>query len=192
MAQDEPAKGQSRDAPKGTSPGCMTHFLIYAVAAGAMYFAGTPEITGNFSAAQERDFHIAAVRTAPSAGDGRFVALTLAALNAEKIDAASLTFLLPDGADRVNIPGGDIHEVIVLERHPDWQLLEYRFGNTHDSVSRYRAFGNRVEPVSYRMTMSMGLFFSAIVLLVPSLILSSLVNVIWRRVSLRRKAAHGA
>ena len=181
----------SEDKANGSSPGWLTHLVVYVVAVTAMYFGSTPEVTGDFSERQERDFHIAAVKRKKDANDADYVAVTLAALKAGKVDSASMSFLLPQ--DVVDIsPGGDLHKVTVLERHPDWQLVKYNYGNTHDSVSRYRAFKDHIEPVSYRLTMDMGLFFSAIALLIPASLVSVLINAIWRLVARKKKAPNVA
>ena len=177
---------------KGSSPGYLTHLVVYGLAVTAVYYASTPEVTGNFTERQERDFHIAAVRLTKTAKEASYVALSLAQLKAGKVDLASVSFLLPQGDIKINDPGADLHEVTVLERHPDWQLVEYYYGDTHDSISRYRAFRHRIEPVSYRITMDVGLVFSAIVLLVPAVIVSALINAVWKRVARRRKASDGA
>jgi len=184
-------KDKTKEEAKGSSPGYLTHLVVYVVAVTAMYFASTPEVTGNFTERQERDFHVAAVSLSKDGNDANIVALSLAQLKAGKVDLASVSFLLPEGSIKVNIPS-DLHKVTVLERHADWQLVEYQYGNTHDSTSRYRAFKDRIEPVSYRITMDMGLFFSAIVLLIPASIVSALINVIWKRVTRRKRLSDAA
>lgn len=160
---------------------------MYALALTAVYFASTPEVTGNFTEREGRDFHVAAVRLTKDANDANYVAYSLAHLDAGKVDLASVSFLLPE--DVINITGGDLHKVTVLERHPDWQLIEYHYGNTHDSISRYRAFKDRIEPISYRITMHIGLFFGAIVLLIPAWIVSALINRIWNAVAGRKQSS---
>ena len=177
-----------KDKTKGNSPGYLTHLVVYAVAVTAMYFVSTPEVTGNFTERQERDFHVAAVKLTKDATDATYVAFSLAQLKTGKVDLASVSFLLPEGDIKINVQGADLHKVTVLERHPDWQLVRYDYGNTHDSTSRYRAFKDRIEPVSYRITMDMGLFVSAIVLLIPASIVSALFNAIWRAIARRKKA----
>jgi hypothetical protein len=169
---------------KGSSPGFLTHLVVYAVMLVAMYHTGTPEVTGNFTERQERDFHVAAVNLAKGATPEP---VSLGQIKAGKVDMSSLSFLLPQGDIKVAVPGHDFHKVTVLERHADWQLVEYRYGNGHDSVSRYRAFRDRVEPVSYRVTLDPGLLFNAIVLLIPAWIVAALINAVWNAVARRRK-----
>ena len=175
----------AEDKKKDRSPGNLTQFVVYGVMLTAMYFASTPEITGNLTERQEQDFHVAAVRLKKGADDSKIVVYSLYLLKAGKVDLASVSFLLPQ--DVVDIPGGDTNEATVLERHPDWQLVEYHFGNTHNSVSRYRAFKDRIEPVSYRVTMHFGIFVSAIVLVIPALIVAAVINAIWNKVARRKK-----
>ena len=178
-----------QEKTKANSPGYLTHLVVYAVAVTAMYFVSTPEVTGPFNERQERDFHIAAAKLTKDSNDTTYVAFSLAQLKTGKVDLASVSFLLPEGNIKIDVSGHDLHKVTVLERHPDWQLVEYDYGNTHNSSSRYRAFKDRIEPVSYRITMDMGLFFSAIVLLIPASIVSILINAIWRAIVRRKKAA---
>jgi hypothetical protein len=182
----------AKEKTKVNSPGYLTHLVVYGAAVTVMYYASTPEVTGNFTERQERDFHIAAVRQTKAAEKASYAAFSLAQLRAGKVDLASVSFLLPQGDIKIDVPGADLHKVTVIERHPDWELVEYQYGNSHDSISRYRAFRDRVEPVSYRITMDMGLFFSALVLLIPAVIVSALINALWKRVARRRKASNGA
>jgi hypothetical protein len=149
-----------------------------------MYFTSTPEVVGNFSEREERDFHVAAVRLKMGANESKFVGYSLSYINSGKVDLASVSFLLPE--ESIDIPGGDIHTVTILEHHPDWQLVEYRYGNTHDSVSRYRAFKGRIEPVSYRITMHPGVVFWALVLLIPAWLIGALINAVWNALARRR------
>ena len=178
------SRDKTTEVTKRRSPVFVTQLVVYAVMLVAMYFISTPEVTGTLTEGQERDFHVAAVN---STKDANPVAVSLAQLKARTVDLSSTSFLLPEGNIKMNVQGGDLHMVTVLERHPGWQLVEYRYGNTHDSISRYRAFKDHIEPVSYRITMHPGLIFGAVVLLLPAWIVSALINVVWRRVVGRRK-----
>jgi hypothetical protein len=125
---------------KGSALGWLTHVAVYAVAVTAYYFWATPEITGTLTERQERDFHIAAVKLNKS-NDADYVSFTLQSLKAGKADATSVSFLLPRDEVQFQAGGGhDLHRATVVERHPDWQLVKYHYGNSHDSVSQYRAF----------------------------------------------------
>lgn len=174
---------------KADSPGCLTHIVLFVVAATVLYFVSTPEVTGSLTEGQERDFHVAAASVVKDGNASEIVAVSLAQIKAGKVDLASVSFLLPQGDIKINAQS-DYHKVTVLERHADWQLVEYRFGNTHDSTSRYRAFRDRIEPISYRITADIGIFFSALVLLVLTTIVSAIINAAWRRVAGRKKAAN--
>ena len=173
----------------------LTKYVVYAVALPAMYFAMTPEITGNFTESQARGFRIAAVKLIKDAKDPKgaeYMAYSLAQLQSGKVDLTSVSFLLPQDVTNIFPDIGDTNKATVLERHPDWQLIEYQFGNTHSSTSRYRAFKDRIEPVSYRITMGMGLLFGAIVLLIPVWIVSALINAIWNAIAGRKKSSDAA
>jgi|SRR5579859_97695 len=159
------------------SPGYVTHLVVYVLAVTVMYFVSTPEITGKLSDRQQRDFHVAAFSPSTNVA----YPVSLAQLNDGKVDLGSVSFLAPPGDITVSASGHDLHKVTVLERHPDWQLVEYHYGNSHDSKSRYRAFKARIEPVSYRVTMDIGLFLSAVILVVPAWIVAALINAVWNR-----------
>ena len=172
------AKDKTIEKTKGNSTGCVTQFIVYAVMLMAMYFINTPKVTEHFTEGQERDFHVAAINLTENANP---VTVSLAQLNAKQVDLSSISFLLPEGGININDQSGDLHMVTVLESHPDWQLVEYRYGNSHDSISRYRAFKDRIEPVSYQITMHPGIFFSAIVLLIPAWIVSVVINAVRKK-----------
>jgi hypothetical protein len=179
----------TKDKAKGSSPGRLTHLVVYVVAVTAMYFVRNPEVTGNYSEMQEHDFHIAAVSLAKDAKSSSYVAFSLTQLKTGKVELGSVSFLLPQGDTKIHIPGSNSQTVTVLERHPDWQLVEFHYWNTHFTISRYRAFKDRIEPVSYRMAMDMLLLPAAIVLLIPATVVSALINAIWKRVDRRRKTS---
>ncbi len=170
------------------SPGYLTHLTLYVVAATVLYFVSTPEITGNLTERQQRDFHVAAFSSSTNVASP----VSLAQVQSGKVDLGSVSFLAPAGDITVTTSGHDLHKVTVLERHPDWQLVEYHYGNSHDSTSRYRAFKARVEPVSYRVTMDMGLFLSAVMLVVPVWIVAAAINALWNRIARRTKASEQA
>jgi len=191
MTDDQPQE----PAPARTnnrSPGYLTHLVLCALAVTVAYFAGTPEVTRDFTERQERDFHVAAARAAHDSGKGGQVFFALSHLRSGKVDLEGLSFLLPAGEIRIDVEGHDLHKVTVLERHADWQLIEYVYGNSHTSVSRYRAYKDRVEPVSYRVTMHFGLFVFAIVALIAALLASTLVNAVWNALARRNKGPEAA
>ncbi|MSQ53031.1 MAG: hypothetical protein EXR28_14215 [Betaproteobacteria bacterium] len=180
----------AKQATIDRSPGSLTKYVVYALALPVMYFAMTPEITGNFNEGQARGFRVAAVKQIKDANGAAatdYFAYTLLQIQSGKIDMASVSFLLPQNIVNVFPDSGDENSATVLERHLDWQLIEYRFGNSYSSTSRYRAFKDRVEPVSYRITMGIGLFFGAIFLLIPVWIVSAAINAIWNAVTRRNE-----
>lgn len=140
--------------------------IAYVVGFVWLYVASTPEITGSFSEGERRQFRVMAVKAAEQSARPEYVTMTLGQLGARGDDRSRMSFLLP--GKTTEIPGGDLHRATVLESHTDWQLIRYDYGNTHTSVSRYRAFRDRVEPVSYRVTFHPGLLIGAVVLLVPA------------------------
>ena len=148
---------------------------IYLASVLLAYFALTPEQTGNFERSAKQ-FRVMAFR------DGKPVPTTLAAL-AQRDPA--LRFLLP--GREVDLPGGDLHRAVVTEKGADWQLVTYEFGNTISSTSRYRAFADRVDPISHRVTFHPGLLVALLVLMLPAWLVAFLAAWAWRR--LRRARA---
>ncbi|HKU46405.1 MAG TPA: hypothetical protein VJQ58_05940 [Burkholderiales bacterium] len=135
------------------------------------YLASTPEETRDFTSVA-RHFHVMAMR------DGKPLPATLATLPKGE---PAITYLLPVAV--IEVPGGDLHRATVLESQPDRQLVRYDYGNTVDSVSRYRAFRDRVEPVSHRVEFHPGVLITLGVLLLPAWVLSYVANWLWRRIA---------
>jgi hypothetical protein len=157
-------------------------FAVYAASVAAMYFLSTPERTAPFSENERRQFHVAALSADGGPGRREYLALTLAQLtDAPKRPAVS--FLLPEPS--VNIPGGDEHHATVLESGPGWQRIEYRYGNGHTSVSRYRATRERIEPLWLRVTFHPGILIWAVLLVFPALIAGASAGWLLRRVGTR-------
>jgi hypothetical protein len=168
-----PADTQQRNA-RARSRSRWAGIAAYAAMVAVMYVYSTPTTTANFSENERKKFKVAAMRLSPAAGESRFLGVSLADIDSKKVDPASVSFLLPAGP--IDIRQGDLHEVVVLERHPDSQLVEYRYANTVNSDSRYRAYRDRVEPVSYRVTMHPGIFILAFVLVIPAALVQWLVR----------------
>lgn len=161
--------------------------LVYLAAVTIMYRVATPEMAGPaLTEREERNFRVAALRLKPAPQEAKFVGYTLSSIRSGKVDPSAISFLLPN--EPFEIAQGDIHSVSVLERHAEWQLVEYRFANTYDSVSRYRAFKDRIEPLSYRITMHPGVFIWAFLLLIPAWLVGALVNLVWPRLSREEKS----
>ena len=148
---------------------------IYLVSAVLAYVAFTPEQTGHFERSA-KEFRVMAFR------DGKPVPTTLAAL--AKRDP-TLRFLLP-AAREVDVPGGDLHRATVTEKGADWQVVTYEFGNTISSTSRYRAFADRVEPISHRVTFHPGVLIMLVALTLPAWLAALLAAWAWRRLRTAR------
>ncbi len=165
--------------------GCLTFIVIYGLCLIVLYFATTQTRTEDFTGRIAHEFAIAAV--AGSDG-GTYRVLNLERLNAGNIDLTDLSFLLPKKSITIN--AGDIHSAEVLEDHGDWQLIAFYYSNTRTSTSVYRAYQDRIEPISYRVTSSVGQFLGALTLLVPALLLSIMIAAIlnWRANRMTRTA----
>ena len=142
---------------------------FYLPLAGLVYFAATPEETRDFTQVAKQ-FRVMAMR------DGKPVSMTLAEVSKP---GPGVSFLLPRRV--VELPGGDLHKATVLESQPDRQLVQYDYGNSIDSISRYRAFRDRVEPVFHRVTAYPALVISLAVVLLPAWLLALAVNWLWGR-----------
>lgn len=171
--------------PIKSSAGSWAFIVVYAASFAWMYVESTQEITSEFSEQEERSFRVAAVKTGTAAGPRQYVSVTLMQLRKPGLDLSQISFLLPDKV--VVIPGGDLHRATVLEDHSKWQLIEYDFGNTHSSVSRYRAFQDRIEPVSYRVTFHPGIVIAGFLLLVPAFLAAAIAKWIAKIVARKKQ-----
>ena len=81
-------------------------------------------------------------------------------------------FLLPE--DSVAVGDGETFAE-VLQDHGDWQLVAVSYWNTHSSKSTYRAYDDRVEPVSYQLTGNVMVMLVLIFLLPVALLLSRML-----------------
>ena len=79
-----------------------------------------------------------------------------------------------------------------MESHPDWQLVKYRYTGTHFAESEYRAYQDRVEPVSTRIRDQPGVLLKAAALLIPALIVAAAVRGTWRRATRESQAEAAA
>jgi hypothetical protein len=138
-----------------------------------MYVATTPTEIPPFDERVNWDFTVAGFVTGEVTNNQRFRVLSLQQLNTGTADLTDITFLLPRPTVTINV--GDIHRVEVLEFHDDWQLVAFHYSNTRTATAVYRAFADRVEPVSYRMTSSAGHLGYAAVLLIPAFLLSRII-----------------
>ena len=133
----------------------------------AAYPLLTPEETRDFGRVQ-KEFRVLALR------DGKPFATSLATLPKDA------TYLLPAPVYELT---PDVHKVVVLESTAAWQLVQYEFDNTVSTISRYRAFRDRIEPVSHRMTFHPGLPVAFMLLMLPAWLLAFLASLWWNTVS---------
>lgn len=82
-------------------------------------------------------------------------------------------FLLPES--EITIYVGDIHHASVIEDHGDWQLIEFSYSNTYMATSIYRAYADRVEPVSFQVTAGVGDAFAWLLVTMIAVVLYLLV-----------------
>jgi hypothetical protein len=145
--------------------------VIYVASAVLAYPVLTPEETAGFERERlAKQFRVMAFR------DGKPIPITLAALS--KPDP-TLRFLL--AGNEVQLPGGDLHQAVLIQKSGDWQLVEYRYANTVDSTSRYRAYADRIEPISHRVTLHPGLLIAFVLLALPVWLVAFVAAWVWRR-----------
>ncbi len=170
----------SKKSRKKTS-GCLVFIVIYLFCLTVIFITSkNPEETKNFTGPLAKDFYIAAIVKTESGQTQEYKAFNLEYLNTGKPDLSGFSFLLPEKKITINV--GDIHHAEILEDHGEWQLVAFYYSNTHTSTSKYRAYKNRIEPISYKLTSHVGQFFSALILFIPALILSAIITAIinWR------------
>lgn len=160
--------------------GCLTFIIIYCLFLTVMYLTSTPTLTTNFSGRTAHEFSVAGVARNYLSDEDRYRIFNLERLNSGNIDVINITYLLPETP--ITIYVGDIHKAEILEDHGEWQLVAFHYSNTRTSTSVYRAFDDRIEPVSYALTSSVGHVFGAMVLFLPAVLLSAVVTAIRKRV----------
>lgn len=133
--------------------GCLVPLGLYiAVLVIGFLVTRPPLISDNFPEEVVNRFSVAIVEEgADGAVYGR---QTLQTVRERDSELPSFRYLLPERNITINV--GDIHHATVLEDHGDWQLVEFNYSNTYMATSVYRAYEDRVEPVSYQMTSSVG------------------------------------
>jgi hypothetical protein len=136
-----------------------------------------PLITDDFSGTTARRFSIAIVTEVD--GDNQYERRTLETLQESGREIPSFSFLLPE--DRNIIVAGDIHHVTVLEDHGDWQLIKFNYSNTYTATSIYRAYVDRVEPVSYQMNSSFADVVVVFAMIVPAYLLALVITFVRNR-----------
>jgi len=158
----------------------MTFGIIYVLGFLGFHFASTPKETENFIGRTAHEFMVARVSLTSPDDEVSYGAWNLERLNSGAFDTTDFTFLLP--RQSITIYTGDIHRAEILEDHGEWQLVAFYYSNTRTSTSIYRAYQDRIEPVSYRVTSSVADVFLAVFMLFPAIVLAWIVTGItnWR------------
>lgn len=157
--------------------GCLIPLGLYLLVVTGVYFVTRPPLITEdfFNEPVSRQFSVATVRMIGSDREyGRWV---LAGVATRDASDAEISFLLPE--PEITIYVGDIHHASILEDHADWQLIEFNYSNTYMATSIYRAWADRVEPVSFQVTSSVGdvfLLFALTVVALSVYLLLVLVN----------------
>jgi hypothetical protein len=133
--------------------GCVIPLGLYvAVLVVGFFVTRPPLITEDFPENVARSFSIAIVEG--DVGGAVYGRHTLEIVRERNTELRPYRYLLPER--EITINNGDIHHVSVLEDHDDWQLIEFNYSNTYTATSIYRAYEDRIEPVSYQVTGSVG------------------------------------
>lgn len=111
---------------------------------------------------------------------------TLESIRARSEDMPKLHFLLPQR--EVTIVHGNIHRAEILELHDDRQLVEFEYANTYMASSIYRAYADRIEPVSFKIYAAVGQAMLAMILILPAYVLAWLITFIRNRLARRGEA----
>jgi hypothetical protein len=151
---------------------------VYLPALALLLLLPASEEARDFGGRVARQFPVAVV-LGDGPGDDRIGVRSLAALAVAPARARPRSFLLP--ATEVVIDTGDVHRAEVLEEHGDWQLIAFHYANTRTSTSVYRAYRDRVEPVSHRVTSHLGEPVLAVLLLLPAAIVAVVLRRVLRR-----------
>ncbi|MGI9295960.1 MAG: hypothetical protein ACR2PS_18405 [Pseudomonadales bacterium] len=140
--------------------GCLIPLGLYVVALAIGYFVTRPpliteDLYGEHTLTR---FSIATVIDGEDGYEyGRWTLRTVSALGT---GSPPRRFLLPE--PEITIYVGDIHHASIIEDHGDWQLIEFNYSNTYMATSIYRAYADRVEPISYQVTASVVDAFMAV------------------------------
>ncbi len=167
--------------------GCLIPLGLYLAVLVIGFFATRPPlITDDFSGDVARRFSVATVRETDAGFE--YGTVRLETVLERHPELPSFGYVLPE--QRITIDVGDIHHAVVEEDHGDWQLIEFNYSNNYRATSIYRAYADRVEPISYQMTSSVGDVF--LVMLVTGVaillyLLAALVNFIRHRRAKRNK-----
>ena len=173
---------ESNSAKSQTKPsGCLIFIVAYVLCLIGMYFTTLPpEETKDFTGRVAKEFSVVGIEEMSSLQSREYMVFSLESLQSGKIDLSDITFLLPEKAITIDV--GDIHYAEIIENHGEWQLAAFNYSNTRTSTSTYRAYADRIEPVSYKLKSHVGQAFLAIILVIPALIISMMIKVVinWR------------
>ena len=147
--------------------------VVYLLCLIGMYFISTPKETKDFKGVAKGFIIVGFVKT-KSPENPEYKIFSLAALRSGNVDLSDITFLLPEKAITSDV--GDIHPAKILEDHGEWQLVKINYSYTRMSTSIYRAYKDRIEPVSWKLKFSLGIFLSAIILFLPAFIVSIIIR----------------
>ena len=148
--------------------GCIVPLGLYiGVLVIGFFVTRPPLITEDFAGQTARSFSVAIVEEADAGYEyGR---RTLEIIRGRDPELPSFGFLLPE--QRITINVGDIHHAAIIEDHGDWQLIEFNYSNTYMATSIYRAYADRIEPVSYQVTSSVGDVMMAVAVTIVAVLL---------------------
>lgn len=179
-----------RKPQKKHRTGCLIPLGLYiAVLVTGFYLTRPPLVTEDFTGRVARSFWVATVTESDTGFE--YGAVRLESIIARDARLRALEFLLPE--ERITINVSDIHHAAILEDNGEWQLIEFNYSNTYMATSIYRAYPDRVEPVSYQLKSSVSDAFVAMqftVVAVGLYLLAVLINLIrnWR---LRKAGGRG-
>jgi hypothetical protein len=134
------------------------------------------QAVGDFtvSATQPRVLAIGKSSSAPS-----YISLTLEELDKTKGALSQVSFLLPE--DRVDLAGGSVHHVRVLERHADFQIVEYTYASGKWRTRlQYRAFRDRIVPLDRRTTNHLAGLYAIVPVAILALIGAAFAHLGWK------------
>lgn len=135
-----------------------------------------PPVTGEFPEKVARRFNVVQVTGNTQRATHRSISLWSLRDGAAAGSDVRYRLQVPE----LELHEGDVSRVRVVEDHGQWQLIEYYYANTHSSISVYRAWEDRVQPVSYQMTSHVGLGFAAVTLFFGAGIAAVLIGSVWR------------
>jgi len=163
-----------------SSSGVLIFVAIYGVSLAALFFLSTPTETNDFTGLVAENFTVAGIVAGGDAIEQPYRVFTLARMNSGELNQDGVSFLLPKPKITINV--GDIHRARILEDHGDWQLVQFDYSNTRTSTSIYRAYADRIEPVSYRLTSSPMHMFAVLLLFVIALAITGIIASVlkWR------------